>query len=184
MEKLERDRILQHLAQSREMLLDVIADVSAEQRNFRPGPDRWSVRDCVEHITVVENNILRAIHRNLEKPAGDKPDTQGKDQLILDNVGPRKGRVKGPEAVMPNGRWPDFEELRREFLAARERTIAFAAESAANLRACAFPHPFLGPLDCYQWLLFLAAHSERHARQIEEVKADPAFPGRAGSALA
>ena len=27
-----------------------------------------------------------------------------------------------------------------------------------------------------QWVLFVAAHSERHTKQINEVKADPNFP--------
>jgi hypothetical protein len=40
--------------------------------------------------------------------------------------------------------------------------------------------PWLGPLgkklDPYQWLLFIAAHSERHTKQMLEVKADPGFP--------
>ncbi len=26
------------------------------------------------------------------------------------------------------------------------------------------------------WILFIAAHSERHTKQINEVKADPSFP--------
>jgi hypothetical protein len=36
--------------------------------------------------------------------------------------------------------------------------------------------PVLGPLDAYQWILLISAHSERHTKQIEEVKADPNFP--------
>ena len=85
---------------------------------------------------------------------------------------------------MPTGRWPDFEELLRQFDATRQRTIGFAEATFAELRACAFQHPFLGPLDCYQWLLFLAAHCERHVRQMEEVKSDPAFPGKVDTAIA
>ena len=38
------------------------------------------------------------------------------------------------------------------------------------------PHPVFGALDGYQWILLLSAHSERHTKQIEEVKADPGFP--------
>ena len=38
------------------------------------------------------------------------------------------------------------------------------------------PHPMLGTMDAYQWILLISAHSERHTKQIEEVKADPNFP--------
>jgi hypothetical protein len=37
--------------------------------------------------------------------------------------------------------------------------------------------PLGGPkLDAYEWVLFVSAHSQRHTKQIEEVKADPNFP--------
>jgi hypothetical protein len=31
-------------------------------------------------------------------------------------------------------------------------------------------------LDGYEWILFIAAHSDRHTKQIKEVEADPNFP--------
>ena len=39
----------------------------------------------------------------------------------------------------------------------------------------------LGPLDGYQWLVFIAAHTERHLAQLREVKADPKFPKAAAN---
>ncbi len=167
------------------MLVRAVEGLSGEQQVFRPGEDRWSVADCIEHIAVVEDFTLKSIQKALQGP--ERPDqhseTNGKDAVILSRVPAREIRVKGPAPVMPTGRWPDFDELLRQFEATRERTLRFAAVTQADLRSRDFPHPFLGPLDCYQWLLFLAAHCERHVRQLEEVKADPAFPrGRGASA--
>jgi hypothetical protein len=34
----------------------------------------------------------------------------------------------------------------------------------------------LGKLDGYEFLLFTGAHSERHTKQMLEVRADPNFP--------
>jgi len=184
MEKPERNLILQHLSESRELLRQAVAGLSVEQRSFRPAADRWSVADCIEHLTVVENFTVQRIQQLLEQPPAGQPDTNGKDQMILDRVPARATRVKGPEAVMPSGRWPDFEELLGQFEATRQRTIGFAEATLADLRAYAFQHPFLGPLDCYQWLLFLATHCERHVRQMEEVKSDAAFPDKVGTAMA
>ncbi|MBZ5610965.1 MAG: DinB family protein [Acidobacteriia bacterium] len=183
MDKAERDLLLVHLAESREMLVRAVDGLSGEQQLFRPGEDRWSVADCVEHITIVEDSTLKAIQRVLQGPArpDQQAETSGKDAVILDRVPARGTRVKGPPQVMPSGRWPDFEELLRQFEATRERTLRFAAVTQADLRSRAFPHPFLGPLDCYQWLLFSAAHCERHVRQLEEVKADSAFPRGLGA---
>jgi hypothetical protein len=184
LENPERDRILQHLSQSRELLLKAVEGLSPEQRAFRPTAESWSIADCVEHLTVVESNILKGIERMLQKPPAPNPETQGKDRMILENVPVRNIRVKGPDPVMPNGRWPDFAESLGQFEAARSRTISFAEATEADLRGWAFNHPFLGPLDCYQWLLFLATHCKRHVAQMAEVKSDSAFPGRVGSAIA
>ena len=178
MEKTEREQVLHYLADTREMLIRSVDRLTAEQQFFRSAADRWSVADCVEHVTVVETNILKAIQRTLQGPPDpNQPGlTQGKDRTILEMVPSRQTRVKGPDAVMPNGRWPHFEALLLQFEAARERSVRFAAVTQADLRAFAFPHPFLGPLDCYQWLLFLAAHCERHVHHLQEVKTDAAFP--------
>jgi len=46
-----------------------------------------------------------------------------------------------------------------------------------DLRGHSIEHPLLNQLDAYQWILLIAAHSERHTAQIEEVKASPGFPG-------
>jgi hypothetical protein len=37
-------------------------------------------------------------------------------------------------------------------------------------------HPAMKELDAYQWILFLAAHSERHLKQLQEVKESPGYP--------
>jgi hypothetical protein len=33
------------------------------------------------------------------------------------------------------------------------------------------PHPFLGTLDLYEWVYFIAAHERRHADQVREIGA-------------
>lgn len=178
MELAQRTLVLEHLDSSRNRLLGAISGLVEEQRIYRPAEDRWSVADCVEHITVVERFILGSIERVLSKPPQPerRAEVAGKDQVILAKVPARETRVKGPDAVMPNGRWPDFATLLGQFEQTRERTRAFAEDTQADLEDHFFPHPILGDLDCYQWLLFLGAHCERHVRQLEEVKADPGFP--------
>jgi hypothetical protein len=44
------------------------------------------------------------------------------------------------------------------------------------LRDHAIDSPLGKKLDAYQWVLFISAHSERHTKQINEVKADAGFP--------
>jgi hypothetical protein len=49
-------------------------------------------------------------------------------------------------------------------------------KTTPDLRAHVADSPIGQPLDAYEWLLFIAAHSKRHTEQIQEVKADPNFP--------
>src|SRR5690349_22180343 len=151
-ETAERELVLQHLAASGARLLGAVEALSAEQRGFRVADGRWSVADCVEHITVVEDFVLNSIQRVLAEPPepSKRAEVQGKDQVILERVPSRLRRVKGPEDVMPRGRWPDFAELLLEFQATRARTRQMAGETQADLRNHFFPHPILGEFDCYQ----------------------------------
>jgi hypothetical protein len=185
---------LRYLAQSRERLLESVEGLNEEQRHFRPAGDRWSVADCVEHVSMVEKSILRKIEALVIGPVQPevqpevqpdaKPRASLPDEVILARVPNRSLRVTAPQEDLPSGRWTDFAELLRQFEGARERSLRFAAVTQSDLRGHCFAHPRLGELDCYQWLLFLGAHSERHARQAEEVIADPDFPREADSATA
>ena len=178
MEATEREFVVDYLARTRERLVLEVEGLSTEQRNFRPAEDRWSIADCVEHITMVESGVLDRIQQALQSaPEPVKQDeVRGKEQIILEKVPVRDQRIKGPAIFMPHGRWPDFEDLVREFEATRERSVRFSAVTQAELHNHFFPHPVLGLCDCYQWLLLIGAHCERHVRQMEEVKADPAYP--------
>jgi uncharacterized damage-inducible protein DinB len=172
---------LEHLAQSRKRLLQAVDGLSAEQRTFQPAEDRWSVAGNVEHIILVESFVFQTMLKTLEaspEPAEKQIEVRRKDPIVIERVPARTRRVMGPEAVHPKNRWPDFEELLRQFEATRQRSVSFATGTEADLRSHFFPHPFLGDLDCYQWLLFLGLHCERHVRQLEEVKADAGFPKR------
>jgi hypothetical protein len=58
----------------------------------------------------------------------------------------------------------------------RELTLEYLKSSTDDLRAHTMPHPAFGVLDGYQWLLFLPAHTERHALQIAEIQAHRDYP--------
>jgi len=82
--------------------------------------------------------------------------------------------LQAPAPLVPTGNWTPAETL-DHFLKSRAKTIAFL-ESTPDLREHAADSPLGQPLDAYEWLLFIGAHSERHTKQILEVKADPGFP--------
>ncbi len=171
MDAAEREYVVGYLERTRDAMLALARRLSPEQREFRDAPERWSVADCMEHIVVTET----AIRGRLEGVLAGPPDVENrgrtahKDAILTGKVAPRQGRAQAPEAAHPVRRWPDFEELAQRFEKTRDATIALARNTDADLRCYFLPHPLLQDLDAYQWLLFFAAHTERHLKQAEEV---------------
>jgi hypothetical protein len=62
------------------------------------------------------------------------------------------------------------DEMLAEFRARRARTIEFAETTQADLRSHFFAHVTFGDLDCYQWLVAMGQHTQRHVEQIAESK--------------
>jgi hypothetical protein len=157
-----------------------VRGLSPAQLQYKTAADRWSVAECVEHIIIVEGFLLANVEKTLQRAADSTSPAVGDDDMVQ-RVVARLTRVKGPDRLMPTSRWP-LDKLLPEFEAIRKRTADFTANITDELRQHTFPHPILGPFDCYQWLLFIGAHGERHRAQAEEVMADPGFP-RAAAAV-
>lgn len=53
---------------------------------------------------------------------------------------------------------------------ARDTTRALVVETdGLAVEAVVLPHPLFGPLDFYQWIVFLGGHEGRHALQVREI---------------
>jgi uncharacterized damage-inducible protein DinB len=173
----EQEKGLQYLEQTRDGVVAATKGLSEAQMKFKPGPDRWSVAEVLEHIAVSEDFLFQNITNNIMKaPAGalDR-DTAKIDAFVLSAIPDRSHKAQAPEPLRPTARWTPSETL-DHFLQSRARTIAFL-QSTSDLRAHVVTSPPLNqPMDAYDWLLFIAAHSARHTKQILEVKADPNFP--------
>jgi hypothetical protein len=186
MNEQERELAAHHLAASRERLLGLVQGLSAEQWVFHPAEGRWSIGDCLEHLTRVENRVMGFIAEKLQgpPPAEVPSSVREKDAALMQAVPDRTERRQAPETARPEGKCPDGGQLLAEFLKTRTESARFAAETRADLRSYTQHHGAFGDLDCYQWLLLMGLHAERHARQIEEIKADAGFPATAGATAA
>ena len=169
----ERAFVIEHLERTRDRVLALAQSIPPEQRTLRPARDAWSVAELIEHIIVVEKVSLERVERAVRENVPDatrRGKGAHKDQIILETVPARGVRVQAPEGFSPSNRWPDFDEMVREFSSTRARAIDFARTTDADLRVYFAPHPMLKDLDAYQWLLMIAAHAERHVRQAEQAR--------------
>jgi len=175
----ERVRAVKYLMETKNALVGSTRDLSGDEWRHKPSPEAWSIAENVEHLAIVENGLLRGLQKMATEPAA--PEDQlalaaGKEDLIVRAVPIRNRKVKGPPEASPRGEYSDPAALVTRFCEVRDRTIAYANSTADPLRTRLLPHFVFGPLDGFQWLIFFAAHTERHRQQIEEVKAGFARP--------
>jgi uncharacterized damage-inducible protein DinB len=172
----DRDKGVQYLEQTRDGVVASVKGLSDAQLKFKAAPDRWSVAETLEHIARSEEFIFQNVPDHVMKaPAGAADRDYAKtDATILANVPDRTTKRKAPPELVPTGQWTPAESL-DHFLKSRARTIEYL-KSTQDLRAHVMDGPTGQPWDGYEWILLVAAHSERHTKQILEVKADPGFP--------
>lgn len=171
----DREKGIKYLEQTRDAIVADTKNLTPAQWNFKAAPDKWSVALTLEHITVAEDNIFQLVtSKVMTSPAGAPDrDIAKMDAMVLAMVPDRSTKRQAPADLVPTGRWTPAETL-EHFLQSRARTIEFL-RTTPDLRQHVMDSP-LGPLDAYEWLLFIAAHSERHTKQILEVEASPDFP--------
>jgi hypothetical protein len=174
----EREKLVQYLTTTRDTVLAESAKLSDAQWNFKSAPDRWSVGEVVEHLALAEPFIFEGLQKTVAGPAApaDKlAATKGKDEMVLKVIPDRTQKAQAPEPIQPGKRIGSREAVLAAFREKRGKTLDYAKQTKDDLRARASDSP-IGPLDGYQWLLFIGAHTERHLAQLKEVKADPKFP--------
>lgn len=173
----DRERAVKYLEATRKNILETTKGLSEAQWNFKPAPDRWSVAEAMEHIAAAEDMLFGMVREQVMKapprPAGE--DVKAIDELILAKVPDRTNKAQAPDTLKPTNRYGSPEAALKHFVESRSRTVNFL-EKTDDLRAHATDSPLGKKLDAYEWILFISAHSERHTKQINEVKVDPNFP--------
>jgi hypothetical protein len=172
----EKDKALQYLESTKKNVLEATKGLSEAQWNFKPAPDRWSVAQVTEHIAAAED-LLRGMVKEkvMMAPAGEAGrDVQKTDEAVLAMVPDRSHKAQAPEPLVPTNRFGSPEASIKHFVESRATTEDFL-KTTTGLRDHVTDSP-MGKLDGYEFVLLIAAHSERHTKQINEVKADPNFP--------
>lgn len=175
--KKERKFALDYMKQTKQRLLNDVKGLSENQLKWKPADSVWSVAECIEHITISEKNLMEMVKGSLQQPAdpSKRSEVKSTDEGIIKILTDRSFKVKTQEAFKPTGQFGDAWKTLGVYKERRATLIDYTKSSDEDLRNHYIDLPF-GKIDAYQGLLFIAAHSERHTLQIEEVKANPGFP--------
>jgi hypothetical protein len=158
-----------------ERLKELIRSLDPEKVDRLPDDEEWTIANVVEHISIVEESMIKICARLL-----GKAETEEKMAVGTINTSERFAqktaeiatiKLEAPEFVRPTGEksiadsMGKFEENAAKLL---ELKLAFEKFDSNDHR---FPHPYLGDLSAGEWLLLIGGHKLRHIKQIENIAA-------------
>ena len=161
----------------REKLVQTVSGLTSSQLIFRPEETAWTITELVEHLAKTEASLVPLVFRLLKNAEADEsaPPSDGTINppvsLVEQSEKAASMRMQAPEIIYPGGTATVAESLAK--LAESRAAIQSLRPrlEAVNLSATAFPHPFFGKLNLYQWLAFIGLHESRHLAQIEKLLA-------------
>lgn len=160
------------------------AGLSAEQMNWRPSADSWSVGQCFEHLILTNDQISAAVqsvadgsHRN-SFWENWSPFTSFFGNFLIRSMKRDDKKFKVPsEAIAPPS---DVDpQIVAKFIANNDTLITlFGKLDRADLEKTVITSPFMG-LMTYRLadgMTIIVEHEKRHLRQAERVVASIGFP--------
>jgi hypothetical protein len=175
----ERTKVMNWMEESRLEFMAAIDGVTEEQWKWKPAPERWSVGETAEHIVLAEALLFGTVQKAVASPPNPEwqEKTKGKTEFIERVMAPRLGKATAPEPIVPSGKLTQAQ-VKETFLKQRAEIEKFARETQVELKQFTVEHPFpvFGTLNAYQWLIYIPLHTERHDKQIAEVKATAGYP--------
>jgi hypothetical protein len=144
---------IERLAATPEILRLLMNGVSDEDAQWKPGDDRWSIAEVLEHLSHVEARCFRLRFDRMMTEAN--PEVEPYDEKAFEAAGAYSNR----EAEESFAHWEEQREDNVEFLRGLD-----AGSLARTAR-----HPELGTMSGEDVLNAWAAHDLGHVRQIAEL---------------
>jgi len=168
MEK-QREHILRRLDESLNVLEKSLAGLPDKDWEKKPAPDRWSVGEIVHHLVLVEVQRLQYLKELLaDRRESAAPRTEPIPEIA--SYRHKEQRVQTKEDMQPTPGIPP-KVLLAGFRRGRAEMRALAsAVDLAKLQNVWLMTKSFGALNGAEYLEFLAAHTERHADQIQNVR--------------
>jgi hypothetical protein len=169
--------VLAYLDTQRAALADAVAAVPAELRGRRPAPDRWSVAEVLDHLAMVNGSANDFLEAQVASARAAGLGAEGETSPVISTFDPspildRSRKRTASERSQPRA-GIDVEvaqaALARTQQALRDMLLDWDGLALSEL---ILPNPVFGPLNVYQWVLFVGGHQGRHAAQIRELAAE------------
>ncbi len=148
------------ISRATERFLSEAAPLTPTEWTTRPAPGDWSASEIAEHVAIANVGIRSRLDR-LTSIVGATPDVIDEEIPFLFYRGDEP-----PDVAAPSGAWVDRDKALDRLRASAAAVTNREGGRGEDLRDLGARHPVFGLLDGVQWLLFVAAHTERHRAQL------------------
>ncbi len=169
--------ITDYLAAVRADLIRLV-DTTPREALIAPAPrGQWNGAQLIEHMGIVEGSVAKLLEGLFAKAMADGLPMDTETSSIIPTLDKfalsdrNIAKLEAPERVRPSAA-PDLDAAWASLLNVRGRTLAAVATvDGRDLTkvSAPHPHPAIGVLNGYQWLLLIGQHEERHRRQMLDV---------------
>ncbi len=154
-------------------VLDALAPGDWERRAPSGG---WTIGEIVGHLALVEDSSVRALFRAFRTARDQGLAEEGPAESRLRSLDDKRieeaDRPLPAPAMVTATDGADLATRREKLAYSRSGLHKFAAEADGwAISQVRFPHPALGSIDLYQWVLFIGLHERRHIAQIRRILA-------------
>ena len=134
---------------------------------IKPNEQCWSAAEVAEHLLIVSKNVTRVLQAD-----GAVPDRapDAKLAVIQEALLDRATRREAPDNVRPTGSMQDQQELITGLQKQMQLLAQVVEEKEQNELCAIYPHPRLGRLTRLEWAYFIVYHTERHCKQMEDIR--------------
>jgi hypothetical protein len=162
-------------------------DLSDEEINYRQDPGKWSIAECIQHLTVTNSE-----YHKQALPAIEKGIVKGKlsnDPIKLSFIGkifmkfepPPKRKFKNPKIFSPKKdphKFFDKEQVVKDFITSKMRMIELIEKAdGLDMNKVKFSSPVFGLIRVKlgDYFKTMAPHDRRHLWQASQIKNSPEF---------
>ncbi|HEU5366758.1 MAG TPA: DinB family protein [Hanamia sp.] len=147
-------------------LLEIVSSFDDKEFNEIPFEGSWSAAQVADHIRKSLKGTVNALYGEVKPPERQPDEHVQKLKSLFLNF---EIKLQSPEYILPSEK-----PLQKEILYQDLKELADAISKATNTLDLSFastiPFPKTGELTRLEWINFAIYHTQRHIRQIKNIR--------------
>lgn len=154
----------------RSRFISFVSELSEDTIKKVPSNGAWSIEQLVEHVSLVDEGMIRICSKLLKNAASEGLTSSGEakvSQQFLEKSGQAATtKLNAPDFVVPSGGLSLAESIER--LNENDSRLQEMRETFKTVDGSkhTFPHPYFGEINAHDWLVLRGGHEMRHLRQM------------------